>query len=121
MKLIHSNVHKAALGWITPTFWGTKLKHIELAVVRVMPDEILNATILEEEDYRNGGTAAAGAIIGGVLTGGIGILLGAAYGGRKKGSKIVRLDFTDDRFVVLEFSKKEWNQKSQYLTEYLYN
>lgn len=36
------------------------------------------------ESHRSAGKAAAGAVIGGILTGGIGLLFGAALGGRKK-------------------------------------
>lgn len=38
----------------------------------------------EEAHIRSVGKAAAGAIVGGVLTGGIGLLAGAALGGRRK-------------------------------------
>lgn len=41
-----------------------------------------------EQKYRSGGKAVAGAVIGGVLTGGIGALAGAAIGGKRRdGSK----------------------------------
>lgn len=39
---------------------------------------------LNQEIYRSAGKAAAGAIIGGVLTGGIGLLAGAALGGKRR-------------------------------------
>jgi len=39
---------------------------------------------LNQETYRSAGKAAAGAIIGGVLTGGIGLLAGAALGGKRR-------------------------------------
>jgi len=39
---------------------------------------------LDQEKYRSAGKAAAGAIIGGVLTGGIGLLAGAAIGGKQR-------------------------------------
>ena len=46
-------------------------------------DEILNIS-LDEKTNRSLGKAAAGAVIGGVLTGGIGLLAGGLLGGRKK-------------------------------------
>jgi hypothetical protein len=39
---------------------------------------------LNQETYRSGGRAAAGALVGGILTGGIGLLAGAALGGKRR-------------------------------------
>lgn len=44
---------------------------------------------LERSSHRSAGKAAAGAIIGGVLTGGIGAIAGAAIGGRKKDDSVI--------------------------------
>lgn len=44
---------------------------------------------------RSGGKAAAGAIIGGALTGGVGAIAGAAIGGRRKDDSTATLDFMD--------------------------
>lgn len=49
----------------------------------------------EERHTRSAGKAAAGAIIGGVLTGGIGAIAGAAIGGRKKDDSSFWIDFAD--------------------------
>ena len=46
---------------------------------------------LEKASHRSAGKAAAGAIIGGALTGGIGLLAGAAFGGRKKDDSVIVL------------------------------
>lgn len=46
-------------------------------------DEIINIS-LDEKSKRSLGKAAAGAVIGGVLTGGIGLVAGGLFGGRKK-------------------------------------
>jgi hypothetical protein len=46
-------------------------------------DQILNIDFTENSS-RNIGKAATGAIIGGLLTGGVGLLAGAAIGGSKK-------------------------------------
>lgn len=46
-------------------------------------DEIVNIS-LDEKSKRSLGKAAAGAVIGGVLTGGIGLVAGGLFGGRKK-------------------------------------
>lgn len=44
---------------------------------------------------RNAGAAAAGAILGGVLTGGIGAIAGAAIGGRKRDNSTAILHIED--------------------------
>lgn len=44
---------------------------------------------------RSTGKAAAGAIIGGALTGGVGAIVGAAIGGRRKDDSTATLDFMD--------------------------
>lgn len=49
----------------------------------------------EEKHTRSAGKAAAGAIIGGVLTGGLGAIAGAAIGGRKKDDSTFWIDFAD--------------------------
>lgn len=49
----------------------------------------------EEKHTRSAGKAAAGAIVGGVLTGGVGAIVGAAIGGRKKDDSIFFMDFAD--------------------------
>lgn len=49
----------------------------------IKPDDIIEVG-LNQESYRSGGKAATGAIIGGILTGGIGLLAGAAIGGKRR-------------------------------------
>ncbi|MNL16079.1 hypothetical protein D3C87_1371020 [compost metagenome] len=49
----------------------------------------------DEKGKRSAGKAAAGAIIGGALTGGIGLLAGAAMGGRKKDNSLAVVTFQD--------------------------
>ncbi|MCM3129035.1 hypothetical protein ACFQ3J_08685 [Paenibacillus provencensis] len=49
----------------------------------------------DEKGKRSGGKAAAGAIVGGVLTGGLGLLAGAAIGGRKKDNSLAVITYQD--------------------------
>lgn len=49
----------------------------------------------EEKYTRSAGKAAAGAIVGGVLTGGVGAIVGAAVGGRRKDDSVYWIDFAD--------------------------
>lgn len=50
----------------------------------------------EEKSTRSAGKAAAGAIVGGLLTGGIGLLAGAALGGKKKDISTAVIKYLDD-------------------------
>ncbi|MCC9071866.1 SHOCT domain-containing protein [Flavobacterium sp. F-65] len=73
----------------------------------IKPDDIVEIG-LNEETFRSAGKAATGAIIGGVLTGGIGLLAGAAIGGkrRKEGQlKLIILDEGIERDISLQQSK----------------
>lgn len=47
------------------------------------PEQIVEVS-LDQQKYRSAGGAATGAIVGGLLTGGIGLLAGAAMGGKRR-------------------------------------
>ena len=49
----------------------------------INPDDIVEVG-LNQETFRSAGKAAAGAIVGGLLTGGIGLIAGAAMGGKRR-------------------------------------
>lgn len=51
--------------------------------ITIKPDDIIEVG-LNQETYRSAGKAAAGAIVGGLLTGGIGLIAGAALGGKRR-------------------------------------
>lgn len=81
-------------------FFVRQNKGLEIAVAksifsidRYYESDIEEIHEIDAKIYRNGGTAVAGAVIGGVLTGGIGLLAGAAFGGRRKtqGTYFIRL------------------------------
>lgn len=81
-----------------------------------IPKEKIVNVDLEEKTSRSAGKAAAGAIIGGVLTGGIGLLAGGALGARKKDqSKIyLTINYGDrDCVLILETGKKTDNVYSE--------
>lgn len=48
-----------------------------------------------EQKYRSGGKAVTGAVIGGVLTGGLGVLAGAAIGGKRRDASKATIHLTD--------------------------
>lgn len=60
---------------------------------RIPASEVTSIT-MDRASKRSAGKAAAGAILGGLLTGGIGLIAGAAIGGRKQ----------DDSIIVLEMN-----------------
>jgi hypothetical protein len=61
-------------------------------------------------DTRSAGKAAAGAIIGGVLTGGLGAIAGAAIGGRKKDASTAVIRFADGQQLHVAANGKEFEQ-----------
>lgn len=64
--------------------------------------DIETITPIDEEKYRSGGRAAAGAIIGGILTGGLGFVAGAAIGGRRRKTSTFLVTFKDGSHVAFE-------------------
>lgn len=55
----------------------------------MIPVSSIKNVSLQKGSSRSVGKAAAGAIVGGVLTGGIGAVAGAALGGRKKDDSLL--------------------------------
>lgn len=73
-------------------------------------DEILGVDF-EQNSSRSIGKAAAGAIIGGILTGGIGLLAGGAIGASSKDKSMlyVKIDYDGRPFQVIFKSGKHTN------------
>ncbi len=69
--------------------------------------DITSVVELDAETFRSGGKAAAGAIIGGVLTGGVGLIAGAAIGGRKRKSASYLIRFSDGEYVVVTETRRD--------------
>ena len=61
-------------------YFNKGFKHKKISIPKV---DVLEVDI-NSETFRSAGKAATGAIIGGVLTGGLGLIAGAALGGRKR-------------------------------------
>jgi hypothetical protein len=68
--------------------------------------DIVQVAEIEAETYRSGGKAAAGAIIGGLLTGGIGLLAGAALGGRRRMEASYLIHLSDGNHVAFTTKDK---------------
>jgi len=62
----------------------------DAASVVIYASEIVNIS-LDEKSKRSLGKTAAGAIIGGVLTGGIGLVAGGLFGARSKNTSMIYL------------------------------
>lgn len=62
---------------------------------------------VSEETYRHGGKAAAGAVVGGLLTGGVGLIAGAAIGGRRRKEGMYTIHLTDGNHVTVETTDKK--------------
>ena len=74
----------------------------EVKMLLIDTDEIISID-LEDKQTRSLGKAAAGAIIGGILTGGIGLLAGGAIGGSKKNLSniFITIDYDGKPFRVI--------------------
>lgn len=64
------------------------------------PDDVAEVQEVTEENYRSLGATAAWAVGAGLLTGGIGLIVGAAFGGRKKKTATYLVRFTDGKSVA---------------------
>lgn len=84
---------------------------------RYTANDIKSITEIDEERFRSGGKAAVGAIIGGVLTGGIGLLAGAAIGGRRRMITTYLVVFNDDHHIAIEEKNKTNNAFFQRIIE----
>lgn len=75
--------------------------------MHIHKDSIVDVSF-EKKGNRSVGKAAAGALIGGVLTGGVGLLVGGALGARRKNKSelFVRIRYEEREFdVVLKTGK----------------
>lgn len=73
------------------------------------PEHIAAIAAIDADQFRSAGGAAAGAIIGGVLTGGIGLIAGAAIGGRRQKAASYLIHFTDGHHIAIqETAKANW-------------
>jgi len=82
---------------------GSKLKRIP-----VKSEDIIDIS-LEEKSSRSVGKTATGAIVGGLLTGGIGLIAGAAIGASKKNQSMLYISFKyleHDLTIILKTGKK---------------
>lgn len=90
---------KVAMAWRAP--FCIRCYH-RRGSTKYYPEDIARMLETDEDIYRNAGKAAAGAIVGGVLTGGIGLLAGAAFGGRRRRTSSFLVMFRDGAYVAFE-------------------
>lgn len=91
------------------TFWGTPFIQVRVGLKgwRYFAADIVSVAEIEAESYRSGAGMATGAIVGGVLTGGIGLIAGAAIGGRRRRRMTFAAEFTDGHWIVAEATAKD--------------
>lgn len=73
-----------------------------------------------EQKYRSGGKAVAGAVIGGVLTGGIGTLVGAAMGGKRRDNSKATIHLEKDGRaiqLIIECDEKKAGELGKLITK----
>ena len=73
---------------------------------KYFPDDIETMRQMDEETYRSAGGAAGWAITGGVLTGGLGLLAGAAIGGRRRHTATYLIHLRDGKHVAFHETDK---------------
>ncbi len=73
---------------------------------KYLPDDISTMQQIDEETYRSAGGDAGWGIAGGVLTGGVGLLAGAAFGGRRRGQATYLIHFNDGKHVAFRETDK---------------
>ncbi|MNC06609.1 hypothetical protein D3C75_541260 [compost metagenome] len=81
---------------------------------------LITVTAIEwdEKGQRSAGKAAAGAIIGGALTGGVGLIAGAAIGGKQKDNSVAIVTCTDGVIEYIVYLRAD-AEKYQKLVEML--
>lgn len=73
---------------------------------KYLPEDIETMQQMDEETYRSAGGAAGWGIAGGVLTGGLGLLAGAAIGGRRRHQAIYLIRMRDGKHVAFQKTDK---------------
>ncbi len=94
-KVIDSSFEGCALTTGLGMVAGVKLRiQVGWKAKKYVQKQFESVEEIDAEVFRSGGKAAVGAIVGGVLTGGIGLIAGAAIGGRKRktASYLIRLE-----------------------------
>lgn len=69
--------------------------------------QLVDLRVVDHDKWRSAGGAAALGIAGGILTGGLGLIAGAAIGGRRKQTATFVAKFSDGRFVVFTERRKD--------------
>jgi hypothetical protein len=95
---------------------GGVLFHIPL---RYKKEHQVTGVTWDERTERSAGKAAAGAIVGGALTGGIGLVAGAALGGRKRDKSTAVISFLDEKGEERRLTVRCDAKKFEGITRYI--
>jgi Short C-terminal domain len=86
--------------------------------VILRPENIIEVS-LNQSNYRHAGKTAVGAIVGGVLTGGVGLIAGAALGGKRRTENklvlTVSFDSSREFHVFIDPSQKTTKLYSEFI------
>ncbi|MFE3837829.1 hypothetical protein [Pseudogemmobacter sonorensis] len=104
-RVIDSSLGECAVSESIGMIAGVKFRfQVGWKAKKYVQKQIVSIHEIDRETYRSAGGAAVGAIVGGVLTGGIGLLAGAALGGRRRKSASYLIHFDDGEYAAIEVS-----------------
>lgn len=106
-RVIDSSLGECAVSCGIGLLSGVKLRfQVGWKARKYVQKQIASIQEIDSDAYRSAGGAAVGAIVGGVLTGGIGLIAGAAFGGRKRQNASYLIKFDDGEHAAIEISDK---------------
>ena len=106
-KVIDSSYENCAVSTGLGMIAGVKLTiQVGWKAHKYVQKQFVSVEEIDAEVFRSGGKAAVGAIVGGVLTGGIGLIAGAAIGGRKRRTASYLIQFDDGQYIAFEDNDK---------------
>lgn len=106
-QVIDSSLGDCAVSTSIGMFAGVKLRfQVGWKTRKYVQKQMVSVEEIDRETFRSAGGAAVGAIVGGVLTGGIGLIAGAAFGGRQRKNASYLIRFNDGEHAAIEVSDR---------------
>lgn len=106
-RVIDSSLGECAVSCSIGMLAGVKLRfQVGWKAKKYVQKQFVSVEEIDNESYRSAGKAAVGAIVGGVLTGGIGLIAGAALGGRKRKTASYLIRFDDSEYAAVEVTDR---------------
>lgn len=108
MKVLESSFNRTDVFTIKAGWSGLSISRtVGWKFIHYHEGDIAEVAEIDIDKFRNGGYAAVGAIVGGVLLGGIGLIAGTAYGGRRREVGTYVIKFKDGGWVAFETADKK--------------